>query len=247
MGTNWLFRPRPRPGAALRLVCVPYAGGGAAAAYGAWAELLDDSVELVLAQLPGRERRFGEPARADMAAVAGPLAEAVAAHLRPPVALFGHSMGALVAFETARGLPEVERLLVSSSKAPALPFGDAPHRLDDAGLTAWVTRLGGAPADLLANQEMLALLLPTVRADLRLCFDYLGSTNSTVDCPVTAFGAVADPLAAPADVAAWAAHTTAGFDLVERPGGHFHLNHDPSPVIAAAHDTARRAVKEGAL
>ena len=246
---DWLVRPRSRPDAPLRLVCVPYAGGGASA-FRTWADLLGDRVELWCANLPGRERRFAEPARTDLATLAEPLTDAIDAQVRPPVVLFGHSMGALIAFETARRLAArgaaPERLFVSSAKAPHLPLGSRPDRFTDAALVSWVTRLGGAPAELLANREMLELLLPTLRADLRLCADYHGDpTVSPVDVPVTAFAGLADPLAALADVAGWARHTTAGFDLVPLPGGHFQLSHDPAPVITRVLGTADRASKEG--
>ncbi|WP_176946720.1 thioesterase II family protein [Lentzea fradiae] len=239
-GSDWLVCPRPRPDAALRVVCVPYAGGGPSAFWD-WPGLLGDDVELWCAVLPGRERRFAEPALTDPALIGAPLAAAVRAEVRAPLALFGHSMGGLIAFDVTRRLGDAAgHLFVSAAKAPRLPFGDQPHLLDDAGLLAWMTRLGGVPEDLLAHEEMLALLLPTLRADLAVCAAFHG-TDAVVDVPITAFSGTDDPLASVADVAAWQHHTTAGFDLVVRPGGHFYLQDDPAAVTSVV--AAREGVQ----
>ncbi|MEU3642791.1 alpha/beta fold hydrolase [Lentzea sp. NPDC034063] len=243
MGSSWLICPRPRPEAALRVVCVPYAGGGASAFWD-WPDLLGDSVELWSAVLPGRERRFGEPAVTDAALIAAPLAEAIRREIGTPLVLFGHSMGGLLAFDVARRLgDQVEHLFVSAAKAPHLAFGGEPHLLDDDGLLDWMTTLGGVPADLLAHKEMLGLLLPTLRADLTVCAGFHG-VRDVIDVPVTAFAATDDPLATVADVAAWQHHTVAGFDLVVRPGGHFYLKDDPAAVTSVLRSaTAREGVQ----
>lgn len=239
MGSNWLFCPQPRTNAALRLVCVPYAGGGASA-YWDWADLLGEAVELWCAVLPGRERRFAEPAFTEPARIAEPLTEAIRAQVDGPVVLFGHSMGGLIAFDVARRLGDVEHLYISATGAPHLGLRDEPHLLDDDGLLAWLTQLGGVPADLLAHKEMMALLRPTLRADLTVCAGYRGTTD-VIDVPITAFAATDDPLATEAEVAAWQRHTTAAFDLVVRPGGHFYLKDDPAAVISAL--TAKEGVQ----
>lgn len=244
---DWLIRPRPTARPRLRLVCLPYAGGGASA-FWPWRDRLDEGVELWCALLPGRERRFTEPAVADLEALAGDLAREIALRVAPPVALFGHSMGGLLALEVARRLdPAPTRLFVSASKPPHLSFGDAPHLLDTPGLTDWLTRLGGAPAGLLDDPELLALTLPTLRADLAACSGYLGRHRPPVDVPVTAFAGDADPLAAVEEVAQWRAHTTGEFELVVAPGGHFYLNDDPTPVLDRVPHAAPAAAKEGAL
>ncbi|MDX3662224.1 alpha/beta fold hydrolase [Streptomyces sp. ID05-26A] len=238
-GSGWLVRPKPRPGAARRVVCLPYAGGGASA-YWDWADLLGESVDLWVAALPGRERRFGEPALTEAAAITVPLAEAIRSEIAAPVVLFGHSMGGLLAFDVAHRLgDQVEHLVVSAARAPHLAFGGAPHLLDDAGLFDWMTALGGVPEDLLAHKDMLALILPTLRADLAVCAGFHG-TRDVVEVPVTAFSGTDDPLATVADVAAWRHHTVSGFDLVVRPGGHFYLKDDPAAVTSVVRSLAAR-------
>lgn len=247
MGSSWLICPRRRPDAALRVVCVPYAGGGVSAFWD-WAELLGDSVELWCAVLPGRERRFAETAETEAARISSPLAEAIRAEVPKPLVLFGHSMGGLIAFDVARRLgKDVEHLFVSAAKAPHLAFGGQPHLLDDDGLLDWMTRLGGVPADLLAHREMLGLLLPTLRADLAVCAGFHGAVDDeigwVVGVPITAFAGTDDPLATVAEVAAWQDHTVAGFDLVVRPGGHFYLKDDPAAVTSVVLAAAREGVQ----
>lgn len=245
---KWLTCRQPVRAAGLRLVCLPYAGGGASA-YLPFTELLGDRVEVWGAQLPGRERRFVEPAPTEIAEVAGPLARAIADLVREPFALFGHSMGGLIAYEVTRllerdGGPVPERLVVSAARPPHRVLPGAPHELDDAGLVDWMTRLGGAPAELLANADLLGLLLPTLRADLTLCANFFASAeHDQVRVPITALAGDGDPLASAADVAQWERWTSGWFDLRVLVGGHFYLNDDPRAVLSALLDGA--ALQEG--
>ncbi|MEU5695031.1 alpha/beta fold hydrolase [Actinosynnema sp. NPDC020468] len=237
-GSVWLHRPKHRPGARLRLVCLPYAGGDTVV-WWPWADGLGEDVELWCVRLPGRGRRFGEPALTDVADVVGPLAEAV--RDLGPVVLFGHSMGAVIAFELARRLDEVAHVVLSAAAAPRLmPRGDA-HLLDDNGLIAWMTELGGAPPALLADPELLSLVLPTLRADLALCAGYR-DVGPPLDVPLTVVVGDRDPLVPVAHARAWRDRTTAAFACRVHPGGHFSVQDDPSQVFAAVRD----CVKEGA-
>lgn len=233
MHSVWLSPTRPAPLARTRLVCLPAAGGGASAYLG-WPALLAPDVEVWCAQLPGRERRFGEPALASAGAVAGPLAAAVTALVPRPYVLFGHSMGALLALEVARET-EPAHLVVSAARAPHLGLPGDPHLGTDAELVRWLAALGGIPAEL--DTDLLELLLPTLRADLRLCADYLsGGVRAPVPVPITALGGADDPLAPPAAVAAWSGCTTAGFAQLTFPGGHFYLDEHAAAVTAEIRD-----------
>jgi surfactin synthase thioesterase subunit len=235
--TSWLRCTQPEPGARTRVVCVPFAGGGASA-FGGWPELFGASVEVWAACLPGREQRFGEPVATDMAELAGPLAAAVPALVQPPYVVFGHSMGGLIAFETARrivasGGPAPEHLVVSAANAPHVALPGEPHRLDRAGVVDWLVRLGGAPDELLRDPEVLDLYLPTLLADLALCAGYAGSGRpAPLAVPMTALAGDADELAPVEAVAGWQHYATAGFELVVLPGGHFFLQDHPAEVAA---------------
>lgn len=236
---RWLSRQCSRPRAHLRLVCVPYAGGGASA-FQRWNGLLGDRVEVWTALLPGREQRFAEPAVAAMDPVAGPLAAAVEASVRPPFVLFGHSMGALVCYEVARALAAAgaapRQLVVSASPPPHLKLAQDWDWHDDGQpgdptLIDWLTRLGGVPAELLADRDLLELALPALRADLWLCRRYLGVPGRpALDLPISAIAGERDPVAPVASVAEWRAYTTARFELTVMAGGHFYLNDDLAAV-----------------
>ncbi|MET8118318.1 alpha/beta fold hydrolase [Micromonospora sp. NPDC005189] len=248
----WLSCAEPRPAARLRLVCLPYAGAGAAA-YRPWSALLGDDVEVWTAQLPGRERRLADPPLSTMAELAPPLVDAIAERVQAPYAIFGHSMGALIGYEVAarllaRGGPAPHRLVVSAARPPHRdsPIGTA-HRLDDTALTQWLRDLGGITDEVLADVGLLELILPTVRADLAVVASYRPTTVTPLPLPVDAVAAADDPLISPDEMAGWAACTAAGFSLTVVPGGHLYLHDSPPPLarLLSGTPTAEGADVEG--
>ncbi|HEY1379547.1 MAG TPA: thioesterase domain-containing protein, partial [Gemmataceae bacterium] len=176
VGTDrWLAYVRPRPLASVRLFCFPYAGGGASVFRG-WADGLPSAVEVCPVQMPGRETRFREPAFTRLPLLIEALAESLYPHLDRPFAFFGHSLGALVAFELARrlrrdGSPEPQHLFVSGSGAPQARdhSGAVIHTRPADEFWQEVGRLNGTPAEVLTDGELRDLLLPTLRADFALC------------------------------------------------------------------------------
>lgn len=223
----WLTCIEARPDAGVRLVCLPYAGGGPSA-FWPWSKDLGPLVEVWCVQLPGRERRFAEPPPTSMADAVPSIVDAIADHVEPPFALFGHSMGGLLALETARALQRSgqtpARLFVSGARAPELVATDGAHTLDDLALERWLVTLGGLPQEVRADRQLLAMILPTVRADLELCDGYEHRPSPPLACPITAFSGADDPLAPATDMWGWAAQTTGGFGLTVIPGDHFFLN-----------------------
>jgi len=227
--SEWFARVRPRPEAGLRLFCFPHAGG-AASSYFHWPVALD-GVDVLAVQPPGREGRLAEPPVADMPTMLERLVAAVEPHLDRRFVFFGHSMGALVAFELARelrrrGLAIPERLYVSGRRAPTLPNPETPlHVLADDELVAELNRrFGGLPAAILAEPELMALFLPIIRADLTVleCHEFHG--DPVLGLPITAFGGEDDVRASEDDLAAWRDLTAADFALRRFPGGHFYLH-----------------------
>jgi medium-chain acyl-[acyl-carrier-protein] hydrolase len=206
---------------------VPYAGSGTGA-YRTWPALLPEQVELRAVVLPGRERRFIEPAMPSVDALADLLVPALLPDLDPPYAIFGHSMGAMLGYEVARRLtdrllPPVH-LLVSGARAPHLPDpGPGHHLMPDTIFLEAIRGLGGTPPELTENEEFLQLMLPTLRADFIAAETYLRSPSPALSCPITAFGGADDPLAGEEHIAAWAEHTTGRFRLRLLPGDHFFL------------------------
>ncbi|WP_323747403.1 thioesterase II family protein [Catenulispora rubra] len=222
-------------GQAADLFCLPYAGGGASV-FRRWPASFIPDIRVLPVQLPGRETRIAEPPEFDAAEVAAAIADRV----DRPFALFGHSLGGRLAFEVVRefrrnGAPLPAAVYVSGSKPPDVradgPF-DKLSRLDDAELLERVVQGGGVPAEVLAEPELLDLILPTLRADFAWLDDYVYRAESPLPVRLTAFAGHADTAVTPAAMAGWARHTTAGFALHPLAGGHFFL-HDRIPEIAS--------------
>jgi len=224
----------PRADARLRLLCVPYAGGSTAAFRG-WASALPAEVELWGVQLPGRASRRDEPPLTRMDSlvevVAAELVAARAGALSDrPFALFGHSMGALVAFELARQLRDchglaVSGLLVAGRGAPHLPDpGPALACGSEPALVEELQRLGGVPAEVLRDAVRRARMLRLIRADFAVCETYAYQSAAPLDCPITVFGGTEDldwPLET---LAAWRVHTMSTACTFTFAGGHFFID-----------------------
>jgi pyochelin biosynthesis protein PchC len=166
------------------------------------------------------------------------VAEIVAAMSREvsgPVALFGHSMGAVIAFEVARRLRTSEsisvlRLFASAGPAPSERRSRGVHLRDDEGLVAYVRELGGG-AELLEVEEMRQIALPMVRSDLRLIETYRYAPGEPLSCPITAIAGDRDPTFTPVDARHWAVHTSAGLDIHALPGDHFYLDDQSNRLV----------------
>lgn len=227
---RWIIRPRPSPRARLRLFCIAHAGGGASAFRG-WADVLPAEVEVCLVQLPGRENRIMEAPFDRLEPLVEALTDAVQPYLTLPFALFGHSNGALISFELARtlrarGRPGPMHLFASGRRAPEIPGDRLIHHLPEPEFLADLQELGGLPSELLAHQELLALLVPTLRADVSIHETYEFAEQEPVACPITAYGGLTDPKVSRDQMEAWARHTAGPFTLRMFPGGHFFLHDD---------------------
>jgi medium-chain acyl-[acyl-carrier-protein] hydrolase len=222
----WLVRPRPNPAAALRLFCLPHAGG-AASLYRQWPDRLPAGVEVCAVQLPGRESRFREPLFARWQPLVAALAESLRAAIDRPYAVFGHSMGALVAFELVRhlrrlGMPQPAHLLVSGHPAPhRRPDEPVIHALPDPQFVAELRQRNGTPDIVLDDAELMQLFLPLLRADFAVCETYVFQSDQPLDCPITAFGGLDDTPVTPERIDAWRELTTAAFERHMFPGDHF--------------------------
>jgi medium-chain acyl-[acyl-carrier-protein] hydrolase len=225
--TPWLpVSPPPEPG--IRLFCFPHAGAGSLA-YQEWSRLLPSPIQVLPVLPPGRETRFGEPPYTRIEPYIEDLATALAPQLRAPYALFGHSLGALVAFELARRvrtsrLTAPVHLFVSGRIAPQLTeHRRVLHQLPAGDLAREVTALGGVPRQVDLSDQRLGYLLAALRADLTVNETYAFRTEPVLGTAVTALGGTADPRVNEGELAAWRAQTSGPFTFRTYRGGHFYV------------------------
>lgn len=226
----WLRRFHEGPGDGPRVVLFPHAGGSASYFHGLSGQLAP-ALDVVAVQYPGRQDRRAEPGVRDIRELADRVAEVLTvgdeAGAGRPYALFGHSMGASVAFEVAlrlerKGLPVV-RLFASGRRAPGRRRPELPGGHGDAALIAELRLLSGTDARLLDDEDVVQMILPALRADYRAIGAYEWRQGDVLGCPITAMVGDDDPRVSEDDAQAWAEYTTGSFELVRFPGGHFYL------------------------
>jgi pyochelin biosynthetic protein PchC len=235
VGKGWLRVYVPRPRARARLVCFPHAGG-AATAYRDWARLLPDSIELVAVQYPGRHDRVDEPLPRGIPELADEIARAVTPRLTGTTAFFGHSMGALVAFEVARRLrprfpAPLAMLYVSACNGPARCYPRGLTFTDDE-LKHYLHRLGGEGATALADDGLWQVVGPVLRGDLRLTEGYENTPGGPLTLPITAVHGEADEFVTAEAVKQWHEQTIGAFESHVLPGGHFYYDDSLPELIA---------------
>ncbi|MFG2566268.1 thioesterase II family protein [Streptomyces sp. NPDC048567] len=234
---RWLHPSEAGPDADIRLFLLHHSGG-AATAYRDWPALFPGSVTCQAVQLPGRQDRRGEEPYTRLAPLVGALADVLAADLdERPYALFGHSMGALLAYrvtvELARtGVPAPALLAVSGWSPQGFHTGDPktgdPYPSDPLALT---TRLDSLPVGVAADPRLLDEAVRTLRADGAVCADHTDD-RAAVPCPLVAYTGRDDPLLAPEALHAWAGRTPDYLGCRTYPGGHFYLHTHTGAVTA---------------
>ncbi|MGK7891073.1 MAG: alpha/beta fold hydrolase, partial [Leptolyngbyaceae cyanobacterium] len=232
----WLTCYQPQPQAQLRLFCFPHGGGGPQI-YRDWAKALPDQIEVFALNLPGRGSRRAEPAITQMDDLAATIVTALKGHLDKPIAFFGHSVGALVCFETARrlraaGLPLPIRLLVSAHKAPHESLTQqATYSLPDAELVQFIRSLGLVPDDVLDNEELVQFILPPIKADFEVSETYQYQEEPPLSCPISALGGTQDGAVAASDLEAWRGYTAADFFVQLYDGDHFYTQSQEEALL----------------
>ncbi|MGI5430036.1 thioesterase II family protein [Streptomyces sp. CA-179760] len=232
--------PIDTPTDTTKLVCLPYAGAGASF-YRPWTALAGDALEVVPLQLPGRERLIDEEPHRDVhQAVDGllPQLRERLGHGEHRVALFGHSLGAVLAYELAHRLvaqPGVElvHLFVSGSPHPGQGREQRATGLSDDEFLARVGELAGCIHPALADPEMRDMLLPTLRADVEMHETYVPSTPLPLDAPLTAIRGEDDALVGRDDAASWNKTCGRDFAHIEIPGGHMYLTESAPALVRA--------------
>ena len=223
---RWFAYYKPNTDAKLRLFCFPYAGGEAQV-YRRWTEVLPPEVEVCPVQLPGRGSRLYETPFVRVKPLLDVLASALLPYLDRPFALFGHSMGAILAFELARRLKaehdlEPQHLFVSGRPAPGVPDPNPPtYSLPEPEFLDELRRLNGTPPEVLEHPELMQLLIPLIRADFELVQTYSYEPGPALDCPISAFGGLQDAEIPQENMEAWHQHTRSYFLRRMLPGDHF--------------------------
>lgn len=246
----WFYRPTASRAASARLFCFPHAGVGASV-YRKWATGLPAEFELCAVQLPGRTSRFSEKPIDSIPVLVNGIVEAITPFLDTPFAFFGHSMGAILAAEVARelaakGAEPPGHLIVSARRPPHMADPQTPMRhLSDTEFVSEVTRrYGGIPPEILAEKEVLTMLLPALRADITALETYRPPRRKPLPCPISVFGGVDDLLAPRAHLDAWREETSSDFEVTVFPGGHFYLESERSAVLAKVSEILVRTLDQ---
>ncbi len=234
---RWVVIPKPNPRAAMRLVCFPYAGGGPEICRD-WPGRLPDWIEVCAIHLPGRGTRLSEPLFNRVEPLVAELTPALRPYLDKPFVFFGHSMGALVGFEITRALrrdkgPQPLHLIASGLNAPQIrrepPY---TYELPDDEFVERIRELEGTPEGVLEHAELRELVMPLLRAEFELSEMYACKTEAPLDCPITAYGGLADRDVPKAHVEAWREQTNAAFSFRMFQGGHLFIHTAQSLLLS---------------
>ncbi|AXK33725.1 thioesterase [Streptomyces armeniacus] len=242
----WCRRFHPAPEASQRLICFPHAGGSASFYFPVSAALKPE-VDVLAVQYPGRQDRRQEPGIDSVDVLADRVAEALSGWMDRPVTFFGHSMGAVVAFEVAHRLErdgkQPVRIFASGRRAPSRHRDEQVHKRDDDGLVAELRELAGTDAQVLGDEELLRMILPAIRSDYTAVETYESGAGKTVRAPISVLVGDDDPKTTLDEAADWKKHTSGGSDLQVFPGGHFFLSERAAEVMAVlrGHFAASRA------
>ncbi|PPK64085.1 alpha/beta fold hydrolase [Actinokineospora auranticolor] len=232
---RWLRRFHPAPGAPARLLCLPHAGGSASYFFPV-SKATHPRVDVLVAQYPGRQDRRQEPLLESVADLADGVAAALGAYQDKPLTLFGHSMGASVAFEVALRLQAlgtpVRGVVVSGRRAPSALRDESSHLLPDDELLEDVKALGGTEAALLDDPDIRQMVFPAIRADYKAAETYRRTDGPRIAAPITALIGDSDAKVTEPEARRWADHTDGDFELEVFTGGHFYITAHAAAVTA---------------
>jgi medium-chain acyl-[acyl-carrier-protein] hydrolase len=229
----------------VRLVCFHFAGGSAQS-FLPWRQPSTDVCELLAVELPGRSRRYNEPFVPSIRDAAASFAEAYLKLEPKPCVFYGHSLGALLAYETARILKNEktaapDRLIVSSRAGPGyFPVSVGLPELSNDSLMKYLRDLQGTKASVLENKMLMDMMLPIIRADLEMIYAYQYDNGARLDIPVDVIGAIDDQHCPFELLLDWKSITSGQFNLHMIPGGHFAPIAQPDIVLDVVKDMDAR-------
>ncbi len=234
--STWFPTIRCKSSARLRLFCFPYAGGNSAA-FRSWPQYFPESVEICPVQLPGRGARFLESPIKKFPLLIDAIVNVIKPFLDEPFAFFGHSLGSLIAFEITHQLGsdfslQPIHLIVSGCSAPShITQRQILSKLSDRELVDELRQLNGTPSELLNNKELMAMVLPGLRADFALYESYRYKPRRPLECPLTVFGGTEDRTVDSTQLELWSEETKDLFSLYQLPGNHFFLHNEEATVL----------------
>lgn len=235
LNDNWFKIPRPVRNPKLRLFCFPYAGGSAIT-YFPWASQLNEDIELIAIQPPGRSNRMAEVAYRDMNLLVDDLAENIRSFLDVPFIFFGHSLGSRVAFELAlrlksKGLPTPTQFFASGSGAPHIAWKQKQiFDLPDEDFLIELKKLDGTPEEVLKNKDLMKLLLPLLRADFEMADTHICKATKLA-CPIYVFAGYEDHEIQEKNLKAWEELTEHETDVQYVSGNHFFIEKNKTLVF----------------
>ena len=242
-----IFKLPARADARAHVLCFPAAGGWFSA-FGSWIDLLGDDIELWAVTLPGHGIRLHEPPVPDMRALARSVAADLLGFEHLPYAVFGHSMGGLLAYETIRELlrrnyPSPQGFGVSAVRAPHCWSEPGDWREEEAVLTR-VRRVAAVPERVLGSQRLRSTLLPAFQADFVATDNYQASPAPPLPVPLFAWAGKADPVTRPADVELWRDCTRSRFHLTLLDAGHSFLAEQAGTIVRSLVSTLDNQVPD---
>lgn len=231
----WLQCYHRSPDGGVRLLYFPHAGGSASFCFPI-SRVLSPSIEVLALQYPGRQNRRPERCMQNISQFVDAIIAALEEVDDRPLAFFGHSMGAILAFEVAlrfqrcgRTMPV--RLFASGRRAPSTTRYEKVHLSDNDELIAELRRLAGTDKRVLGDEELIRMILPAMRADYKAIETYEWIPGPPIDCPITVLVGNNDPKTTVDEARAWKKHTTRDFTMHVYPGGHFYLGSDGLRVV----------------
>lgn len=233
---DWYLEYKKNPQADVRLFCFHHSGG-AASFYFPWVESLSSNIELLAIQLPGRENRFSEPLMNDLKDILNSLTEAFHVYKDKPFFTFGHSLGALIAFEFALSIRNHYavspcHMIISSTKAPHLPFRMKPlSNLDHNTLKKELEIYNGIDERIRQNDELLNLFLPIIKSDFSIYESHHYAKSEPFSCDILAISGGDDKTVTTEEILAWSDYTMGKFKHLSFPGGHFYLKEHQKQII----------------
>ncbi|MGF1338566.1 thioesterase II family protein [Streptomyces flavovirens] len=238
----WIRRYHPRPDAAVRVVCLPHAGGSASF-YRPVSAGLPAGTDVLAVQYPGRQDRRAEPCVATIAELADQVTSVLLQWTDRPLVLFGHSMGATLGFEVARRLERdhgvvPHALFASGRRAPSASRTETVHLRDDDGLIEEIRLLSGTDTAVLEDPEVIRMALPAIRADYRAAETYVYEPGPALRCPVWSLVGDDDPKVTVEEARTWSHHTEGAFALRVFRGGHFYLTAHQREILRLIADCA---------